>query len=252
MILTELVMQNWKDPSTPIKWIVGALIMVGVLISFIFILTRAYISKMRAELIKKTARQIQHKEELITTSITIQEKERIRIAADIHDELIAQLYRLKLTNENQIMDTYISDSIITARKISHDLYPPLLEESNLSDLFEIFLSPLYKSIHIDFYHVHKQHITLPKETKIHIYRIFQEIITNIIKHSQSTTIAIYVRASLQSFSLLIKDEGTGIPKHIKNGLGLKNIDLRAQQIKATYKFSSNRPKGTKFLLKYNR
>lgn len=240
--------QNWKDPTTPIKWTVGALVLVALLISFILILTRAYISRVKSELALKAENEIKHKEELLKTSLHIQERERTRIASDIHDELIAQLYRIKLTNSNQNIDFFLKESIDTARKISHDLFPPLLEENKLIDLFETFLLPMHKKISIDFYYSGKDVDSLEKEIKIHIYRIFQEIITNIIKHAKSKKITILVRVSTKSFCLLVKDEGIGISNDMTNGLGMKNISLRAQQTKATFRFLPNKPKGTKFLL----
>ncbi|MFY0603166.1 MAG: hypothetical protein JXQ93_04400 [Flavobacteriaceae bacterium] len=240
--------QNWKDPETPIKWTIGALLLVVLLISFILILTRAYISRVKSELNLKAKNKIKHKEELLKNSIDIQERERTRIASDIHDELIAQLYRIKLTNNDQNIDTFLKETINTARKISHDLFPPLLEENKLIDLFESFLTPIYEKMDIDFYYSGKNVDALQKEMKIHIYRIFQEIITNIIKHSKSIKITIQIRVTEKYFSLLIKDEGIGISDDMTNGLGMKNIELRAQQIKASFRFLSNKPKGTKFLL----
>ncbi len=245
-------MEDWKNPLTPIWWIAGALVLFSVLLIFIILVTKKYVKRIKTEERQKADLQSKHQEELLKSSIDIQEKERTRIAADIHDELIGQLRRIQLINDNDALIDVLKDSIGTARRISHDLTPPLLNESLLSELFQTILVPLNNLFLIDFYASEHPEVYIPEKTKINIYRIFQEVITNIEKHAKASQIFISLKVSEQYVFLSIKDNGIGFPKGKTKGLGMKNISLRAEQLSALYRFTTNKPKGTKFRLLYKK
>ncbi|QMU64083.1 MAG: hypothetical protein GKR88_07120 [Flavobacteriaceae bacterium] len=100
-----------------------------------------FIRRIRKEEEKKRNLQLQHKKKVLKTSIVTQEKERKRIASDLHDHLIAQLHRAKLINRNTAVNEVLSESIAVARHISHDLSPPLLTQTSVKELFVDFLKP---------------------------------------------------------------------------------------------------------------
>ncbi|WP_109302498.1 sensor histidine kinase [Aquimarina sp. AU474] len=243
-------MEDWKNPLTPIWWIAGTLLLFSVLLLFIIVLTKKYVNRIKKEEQQKATLQIRHNEKLLNNSIEIQEKERTRIAADIHDELIGQLRRIQLMNDDESLSDPIKNSIGTARRISHDLTPPLLQESLLGDLFQTILSPMNSLFIIDFYVSENSKIIIPEKTKINIYRIFQEVITNIDKHANASQIFIKLRVSNRFVFLSVKDNGIGLPSHKNKGLGMKNISLRTKQLNAQFKFAPNIPQGTKFTLLY--
>ncbi|QMU66139.1 MAG: hypothetical protein GKR88_18920 [Flavobacteriaceae bacterium] len=247
-MIFEMFIQNWKNPETPLKWILYVLIFTGILIFFIVLLTKNYISSIKSELEKKAHLKIQYQEKLIANSITIQEKERVRIAGNIHDDLIAQLYQIQLLNNNGKLSDLILAGIQTARKISHDLSPPLLKENSLNSAFEIFLTPFKKEYSIDFFFRTQNAVVVSSRKKLHLFRIFQEIIINAVKHSQTKSIDVQLRITGCYIVLSVQDSGIGFSGNIKKGLGMKNIELRARQLDAIYKFKTNTPSGTRFLL----
>ncbi len=243
-------MEDWKNPLTPIWWIAGALALFSVLLLFIILLTKKYVSRIKREEQQKANLKIKHNEEMLQNSIDIQEKERTRIAADIHDELIGELRRIQLINDTDVLIEPLKKSIHTARRISHDLTPPLLNESTLGDLFQTILTPMSGLFLIDFYINENPEVYIPEKNKINIYRIFQEVITNIEKHARASQIFIKLKVSERIIFLSVQDNGVGLPKHKTKGLGMKNISLRTQQLNAAYKFTTNKPQGTRFTLLY--
>jgi signal transduction histidine kinase len=248
MIWLELFLQDWKNPETQLKWILYMLGFAGILVFFIVLITRSYIARVKSEVEKRAQLKIEYQEQLIENSIDIQEKERVRIAGDLHDNLIAQFYRIHLMNDNKSLSPLIQEGIQTAREISHDLSPPLLKETILSESFERFLSPFQKEYAISFRSRQLSKKQLDPTQKLHLFRIFQEVMINTIKHSQTTIIDIDLRITACYFAFRIQDYGIGFSENASNGLGMKNIELRARQINAQYKFKSNIPSGTRFLL----
>ena len=245
-------MEDWKNPLTPILWIAGSLVLFSLLLLFIIVLTKKYVARIKKEEQQKTNLILLHNEEMLHNSIEIQEKERTRIAADIHDELIGQLRRIQLINDDDKLTEVLKNSIITARRISHDLTPPLLEESSLGVLFENALHPMHAIFSIDFYINPESHIQIPDRIKIHLYRIFQEVITNIEKHASATQIFVRLKVSQKIIYFSVRDNGRGLPENKEKGLGMKNIALRSKQLNATFKFAQNKPTGTKFALLHQR
>ncbi len=196
--------------------------------------------------------KLEYQQKLLENSILTQERERARIAADIHDELIGKLTAIKVANhmnENSgEMNEMLSKSIQIARRISHDLMPPLIDFSSLEELIREIASPWQSKITIDMTFNVPDNISVSSDIKIHFVRIIQEILVNIAKHSQSTTVTLHLRITALWTSLTISDYGEGFdPKSIKNGLGLTNIETRTQYMKGHYKLKSIKGKGTSFI-----
>lgn len=232
----------------PLKWIIANLLLFFGLLLFIILLSRKFIQRVKKEAEIKLAYQ----KNLLENSIQIQEKERTRIAADIHDDLIAQLYQLKLLSEQENLAPVITKGIQTARGISHELSPPLLEKQSLEETFEGFLFPLKKKYQIQFNVQNRSRVLFENHVKLHLFRIFQEVVTNIQKHAQTQSIAVDLKITKQYVFLAVTDFGVGFEaEKLQTGLGFKNIELRARQIHATYDFKPNKPKGCKFLLLYD-
>lgn len=240
-------MENFES-LIPLKWIIANLLLFLGLLVFIILLSRKFIEQVK----KEADIKLTYQKNLLENSIQIQEKERTRIAAEIHDDLIAQLYQLKLLSEQENLVPVITKSIQTARAISHELFPPLLEKQSLEETFEGFLFPLKKKYQIEFIVQNRLRVLFENQVKLHLFRIFQEVLTNIEKHAQTKSIKIDLKITKQYVFLAITDFGIGFEaEKLQTGLGFKNIELRARQIQATYKFEPNQPKGCKFLLLYD-
>ena len=244
-------MAIWQKPETFALWLTIVLLLVIVLVSAFVFFTRLYFKRILREQQKLQDTIIAHQQQLLEDSILVQERERTRIAADLHDDLISKLNvsLLTLNTTQNIPQTsaMLQNSIALARRISHDLSPPLLDDSSLMELIEDFLSPIQQTHQIDIWKRPTTH-PLPSDIKLQIFRIVQEVINNIIKHAAAKTIRVQLRSTAHGIALQIQDDGVGFDtEQYKKGLGLKNIVLRSQMLKGDFRFKSTPNKGTTFL-----
>jgi len=237
-------MADWQDPITLFLWLFGGFVILLILLLFMVLMFRAYIKRIRLEMDEKNALDLSYQQRLLVNSVTIQEHERARIAADLHDDLIAQLHRIKLMNQDHHLNRLLGESISTARRISHELTPPLIESLSLQELIQDFMEPLAQVYDCSF---HKSIFTtnkLDKEQKLHLFRIIQELMSNIIKHAKASQIEILLRRTKSYTSLVIKDDGIGFEPSKSGGLGLQNIELRTQILQVSYRYKQHHPSGT--------
>ena len=233
----------------PIIWLSLGLVIISILLAFIFLFIKTHIEKIKKEEKKKRDLALQYQKELLKTTILTQEKERERIAQDIHDGLVSKLnvIRLSKKDEKQI-NTQIADCIKTVRLISHDLTPPLIEETPIDTLLHKVVSVLDQdTIHLETHCSLHTTASLSPTTKLQIIRVIQEVTTNTLKHAQATQIRFLIRHTEHFFSIKMEDNGVGFNATKSQGLGLKNITARIQLLQGTHIFKSTPKKGSIFL-----
>jgi PAS domain S-box-containing protein len=156
--------------------------------------------------------------------LRVQDEERRRIARQLHDDLGQELVSLKLTLDVQhklgrSANPDLTDAIgITeralakVRNISYLLHPPLLDESGLLPALHWYLDGLRKRSQLQITFAHKP-ITfprLPSDIEIAIFRVVQESVTNIYRHSGSPDARIDLQQDPDTVTLRIRDFGKGI------------------------------------------
>ncbi len=242
-------METWQKPETIILWITIAALFVIVLLTVIIFLIRAIFKKIIKTKEKEAAAQLDYQKNLLETTIKTQEIERHRIAADIHDGLIGKLTALKMqqeiTNNDQKTIEALHESITIARRISHDLSPPLVEFTKLPELIKELLDPWEQHLLITSIYDIRAEINDTDEFKVQVTRLIQEIITNTIKHADATQLHLHLKQTENYMSLCITDNGKGydVEKNSR-GLGTKNIETRIQFLKGKHKVRSKIDKGT--------
>lgn len=251
-------MEKWQDPNTLALWFGIVIFFVLLLVTAIIILVRINYEKILKRSEEEAATKIRHQRELLESNLSIQEKERDRIAADLHDSLIGKLTAIRLKNQidsdKEEVDRMMSESIVEARRITHDLSPPLVEITPIDEIIKELSEPWARNFEVNYRIDMRADFELETRSKVQIMRIFQEVLTNISKHAKATKIEIGIRQTEELLLLYIKDNGKGIDeKKIKRGLGLRSIESRVQYIKATYKVRSTLNSSTSFsfLLKKN-
>ncbi|NOY48267.1 MAG: hypothetical protein GXO84_08775 [Chlorobi bacterium] len=184
-----------------------------------------------------------------------EEKERKRIAQDLHDGINGDLsvIKYKITSiENKKLNeaekkeynkaiSMLDNAIEQVRHISHNLAPPSLQNFNLIEAIQQYCSKVSDSstLKINFQNYGK-FLTLNKETETAIYRIVQEAINNIVKHSKATEALIQINAHENNLLITIEDNGIGFnPNNNYEGLGLKNIRSRVELLKGDLNIDSN-------------
>ncbi|WP_164466552.1 sensor histidine kinase [Chryseobacterium nakagawai] len=182
--------------------------------------------------------------------LLLQEQDRERLAEELHDNIISQLNLIRLNLNDKQPEELSKDlkrSMQLIRELSHNLTPPDLNEIDLTDLIEDYLEQVNKNIEVIFRSI-TIGIPISNPVKLNLFRIVQELVTNILKHAEATRIDVSLRVSLNYVILTIEDNGRGfiLGKH-SGGIGMRNIKSRAQKIKAIYKLKTQPEKGTKFI-----
>jgi two-component system, NarL family, sensor kinase len=198
---------------------------------------------------------------LLNASIKLQEEERQRLAADLHDDAGPLLATARLyLNENlvnqdkatQLQSIFqarqiIDDTIQLVRNISHSLMPPTLKnfglESAVNDLFQKISGSGTMNASSRF---HEYKDRLKPEKELIVFRIVQELVNNILKHSNSSFIHLTQNVHGDKFYLRIHHDGRGLvqadfEKLNKSniGLGLKNISSRLRVVQGNIYFEKD-------------
>jgi len=246
-------MADWQDPSIIALWITIALLVIATMVATIIWFTRLYLKRMLNAQQAIANQQLIHQKKLLETSVIVQERERNRIASELHDDLLSKLSILSLASYGddpiQKYQKLIKYMSVSTRSILHDLSPPLINEASLVSLLQSHLEPLKNQFSINLLEKHYQPDAIDSSIKLQVYRIFQEVINNIIKHAQADTICIKLRITEHYIALQIVDNGIGFDSNCSpNGLGLRNIDLRTQLLNGKSRFKSVINSGTTFNL----
>ena len=177
-----------------------------------------------------------------------EEKERRRIAQELHDGLNGDLsaikYRLSTLedsglskidteNLNKVIDM-IDESCAQVRSISHNLMPASIVDYGLLETIREFCSKMNASqaVKIDFQSFGNP-IELSQKTETVIYRIIQELITNVLKHANATEAMIQFNYREDELFITVEDNGIGFDKtKLSEGIGLKNIKTRIDFLNA--------------------
>ena len=203
------------------------------------------IAKQTKELQHQKITELEQENKLVAFGSMIegQEVERLRIAKDLHDSLGGMLSTIKShfstiqqdnddINELQLTKktiNLIDDACVEVRRISHNMMPNALSllglPGALEDLGEYLTDQGYQ-VTLEINNIDNK---LKDTTKIMIYRLIQEIISNIRKHAQAKTILIQLIGYKNEINLTIEDDGVGFDYESalqKKSLGLKSINSR--------------------------
>ena len=161
-------MNNWQDPSNFLLIIIFILIVMVLWVvttgSVIYISYHRLLKSKEAEHLKT----LEYERSLLNVSLEAQEKERERIAADLHDNIISKLTIIRLKSamgtEAKELDNLLGNTIDESRRISHDLAPPLYENKSLIDVIRSVLESWESIYKINFYVIENDDVAVDKYT----------------------------------------------------------------------------------------
>ncbi len=213
----------------------------------------------------REAKRLQY---LLARTISLQENERRRIASDLHDGtsqlILGSLYeteaaidmissrpemaKKKLTSVEDLLEQTSAEM----RRVIYDLRPPLLDDMGFAVALERHISRYEETtgIQVKFEHSHNgAGSEVPLETDLALYRIAQEALNNIHKHSQCREARIQLTVSEKNICMVIRDEGIGFEtgKYLQGNsenLGLKGMTERAESVGAKLEICSEPGQGT--------
>jgi signal transduction histidine kinase len=222
--------------------------------------------KQTAEILKQTDGQIRH---LTSELINAQEVERRRISIELHDALGQALNATKLhmriiekglkedqreiREECEALMDYMDDIIEDVRRLSLALSPTVLEDLGLTSALKWLISGLSRvpdmKTTADIEEI--DHL-LPRNLWITVYRVIQEAVTNIGKHSSAQNVFIDIRRRGDSVFFLVEDDGKGFDLEqqsgktmLERGLGLTTMTERVRAMGGVLNLQSQETKGTR-------
>lgn len=219
----------------------------------------------------KQIRNYQKKLKDLNIELTFaEEKERRRIAENLHDSLgqTLSLIYIKLSSVmsgdldmrlqqtlNEISEL-LKNAISESRIITYDLSPPVLYELGLVPAFKWKLEQIGEKFKIKTTLVSEfNKFNIRKEFKILVYRIVAELLNNAIKHASADLIEVEVKKSKDFYYITVRDNGVGFQKKMNNrvtmkgGFGLMSITERLENIKGRLEIKSGKGKGTEAIVR---
>lgn len=139
-------------------------------------------------------------------------------------------------------------AILDARRISHGLMITGIDEHGIIHLLkQLCYNTGGPKINFRFIHKNIDEEKISNEFKMHIYRIVQELSTNILKHSKATKASVKLNLDNNILNLIVSDNGVGFEvENTAKGAGLPNIDQRITIMKGIKKIQTKIGAGTKF------
>ena len=207
--------------------------------------------------------KLMQRAELTKAVIEAEEKERVRIASDLHDG-VGQLFSAVKMNLNGLMErvdmprdedrflaektlALVEESCKEVRYISHQMMPNMLLRSGIASDVKNFIEKIDSEKLKVKVEANGFKDKLESNVETVLYRVIQEAVNNVIKHAQATFLNIKLDREASGISATITDNGVGFDTTAVesfNGIGLKNITARVEYLKGIVKYRSAPGAGT--------
>jgi two-component system NarL family sensor kinase len=209
----------------------------------------------------------QQKIEQLHAKMQGEEEERSRIARELHDGVNVLLSATKMNyaalgkEYKGLQDTHSYGEVmqllnhmgLELRTITYKLVPELLIRQSLPDALETFCELIQKSnnLHIEL-QTYGSFTALPSELCFGVYRIVQELVHNIVKHSGATQVLIALICQNDLLQLTVEDNGHGFDTgKVTKGLGLESMRSRVRDLGGQISFTSRTGEGTSVEIEVN-
>jgi signal transduction histidine kinase len=197
----------------------------------------------------------QHEVANLQTLITTQEEERKRIAQDLHDSLGALLATLrnKTYPSNNIDISSTQDQLrlidtvnAEVRRIAYNMMPPALIHMGLSAAIEDLVDALQQDqqLKISFQNIDYDQ-ALDRDKEITLYRIVQELCTNVVRHAEARHLLIQLSRFNGTASLVVEDDGKGFDRALQlHGMGMDSVQTRVEYLQGLMEIWTKPGEGT--------
>lgn len=191
------------------------------------------------------------------------DKEKERIAIDLHDDLGGSLAAVKfqlqtlvaLNGEDMLIvesaEAGIDEIMVKLRSYALNLVPGVLQRKGLDEALKDLVDLITHATNIEIRYLYNM-TACNKQTTMHIYRIIQEILNNIVKHAKATTVQLSLVENKNKIQLHVSDNGIGFNRNeiekTASGLGIHNITSRAALLKGKVFVTAAPGKGVDYLI----
>lgn len=197
------------------------------------------VRRLQHELVEQ---ELQIQKQITRTAIQAQEKERMEIGKELHDNVnqLLATAKIMIDTAKKVPEMHdlclyksqesIMEAISELRNIAHSLMPPPFESTDFKDIVMdlAFKVNLTGTIELDLFLPSSEELQLiDNNVKLALYRIIQEQVSNILKYSKASNVSIILGISESYYTLMIEDDGVGFdPGKRSGGIGLRNIESR--------------------------
>lgn len=200
--------------------------------------------------------------------LRISEMERLRFSLDLHDDICQRLAGISMCCKSLTsglspqtllpeLSEMIDETLHLTRQYAHDSFPMELDTLGLNEALARLCHSLNTQTKLECSYSWKAPSKSPLSASedINVYRIIQEALQNVIKHSKATKVSVSIISGETEFIVRVQDNGEGNP-HLEEGemspkenrrqegLGLRSMQYRAHQLNAAYVFHSSKKSGT--------
>ncbi|WP_258099921.1 ATP-binding protein [Marinoscillum pacificum] len=182
--------------------------------------------------------------------ISGEEKERSRLSKELHDGLGPLLTLLRLKIESSTIDTnskhellnMLDGTINEMRRISNNLMPSVLMDFGAGEAIRNVIKQLKnEEIKVTYQYDRNESLEIPSQIEITLFRIAQEAINNVLKHSGAADLKVSLTEFDDRISLFIKDNGTGFdPEEVHNGNGIRNMRERVNIERGIFELTTSK------------
>lgn len=188
--------------------------------------------------------------------IKAQEAERTRVARELHDSVGQKLMLLTKktkTNGNPEMELLATNTLAELRSISRGLHPAILERLGPTAAIKNMINEVDTNTNIFFTHeIEDIDALLTKEASLHLYRIIQEVLNNMVKHAEAKAASVTIEKKKNTIETIISDNGKGFEQSEKlkasTSLGMQTLLERAKILHSKIDIKSQPNKGTTITL----
>ncbi len=267
--LTEkqlLIIKQKRNLETKNFWIAGIAAGAAILILLLIVAYRNYKHKQTVQ--ETRIRILQQEQEIghLKAMMKGEEKERVRIARELHDGIGGMLTAVKMnlgTARNQfpqlesvpVIDDVmkmLEDTNEEVRKTAHNLMPDVLIKHGLEEALMIYCAHINagSALRIDL-QFHGELYKLDKGVELFLYRISQELIQNVVKHARADQAVVQIMQNANRISITVEDNGIGFdPNTESKGFGLQNLQYRIHALEGILSIMSAKGKSTTIYMEF--
>ena len=226
----------------------ATLFVVAILLYFVF------------RIIQKQQQLLRIQRQMFNVEMATLEKERTRIAGDLHDDLgpllAAIKYRIQIVTPATEQDQkeldrcsdHLQEAIVRLRQVSYNLLPAVLERRGLAQAIQDLAVNMEQLHPLQIEFINDLASPISKEIEIHLYRMVQEGVANCVQHAAASRLQIKLTADHRVLTLQLVDNGIGIAPKVSvdtlRGRGITGFRNRAMMLGGTFVMESESGKGT--------
>jgi len=232
-----------------ITTLVAFSILVVLIVSFFIAIVLQYQKRRRHHVEQLVALKNQYQQELLRSQLEIQEQTLRTISHEIHDNVgqvlslaKLQLHSLQQQGQHNLQPTtdLLFKAIADLRDLSKSLHPDRIAEIGLSESMRYDLLLLQKTNAIETqFDLSGTLLRLPPEKEILLFRMFQEMMNNVMKHAQAKLVTVKLQYGPTALLMSVSDNGCGFSHEVPSGIGFTSLRTRAKLLNAQLNIDSD-------------